>query len=1257
MQFLVHPLPRTHELIPHLNFRILIRANGLGLALALLLLSAHVASATTIFVDSDCSLSEAIKSANDDATPTGSSCEAGSGADKIRLTSNLTITRAPTSVTSDITIEGRGKDISGNNNIRPFNVTDGHLKLEYLDIKNTKVRNDNGGAIKVTGSASLTLTRVNIENSHAEIIAIQNTGNGGAIYFDSSGTLTIEDRSNITKSSAQVDGGAVYLKKGTLDIEDTNLNKNKAQGDGGAVYLAGGSTVTFEDVSTRLNVADDSGGAYFIAGGSTVTFDDVSISKNEAKGSGYRGGGGIAIDVGMTGKTVTITDSDISDNKAGTGGGILNGDPYRNPAEGASLVVKRTDFRENRATGASGGAIRSQAEGLTVDASVFKKNRAANGGAIFSGREDLTITKSSFTENSVTGNGGAIWHGHGNKQLTITNSTIGGNAAQYGSGIAHWDGTMTLTHVTVANNKGFGGWQPPAVVASATVGGTSPTVNLVNSIIAGTKGGGADCYNGGSYGTRKGNLIQDGSCLPSVTLNNRKGDPGLGALKDGYYPLKSDSPAINYFSVQGASCPSRDQRGMARPQGIRCDPGAYEYPAISKGQTLYDSRASGYRSSSPTFGFEGNAGERVTILAEAETHSDRKLKLEVFGAYGETFPQTTLKSTEIDLSKRTLALIYNYKLPHTGVYHIRLIGTKKSDGSSLRFDYEVSLGDRDLDARANEGGFKAIRANCALSAATANSGNTALITLGYKPKTLRWNYYVDLKTVKIGSGADPWFMLALTTLDEAKDTDDYEALKTVPSELEKGAKLLKVVKTLAALKHVAEAAKAGLAVKGGVALGIKVAAGAVGGPIVLAVAVGTLALPVYNNIAYNAVHYLTANDFNTGKYADYPIYLPATGVATILPNAFSRGFILDVITENVNDSDGVFVLSTSGAKFAQRNPGQPGDSEAIDVGPGGSTNLNLVHKTIICPGGGFSLTADDDDDDDDDAAPAAQSIKKSTGQQINDDKTDGVDVAAQYGVDSGIAFQRRDAGAVHTIKAANLNAVISAGVKDIIEVWGYAEQWAQTCFDEAVVGAKGGIMFIEKTGLSAQVHTTPQTVMKGSQTCIETKAPGLVVLVAEAPAAPPASTATTLIDCMVKINYAVNCRQAPGGELVTVVPYDVSLTALQRDTGWYQVDNHGQQCWVSGEFVAETGACLSGGPPASASASSAGASTTLVNCMVTTTHIVNFRESPGGPLIDALPYNVTLTAFESAGGWTKVDYHGRQGWISDGYLIESAACS
>ena len=82
----------------------------------------------------------------------------------------------------------------------------------------------------------------------------------------------------------------------------------------------------------------------------------------------------------------------------------------------------------------------------------------------------------------------------------------------------------------------------------------------------------------------------------------------------------------------------------------------------------------------------------------------------------------------------------------------------------------------------------------------------------------------------------------------------------------------------------------------------------------------------------------------------------------------------------------------------------------------------------------------------------------------------------------------------------------------------------------------------------------------------------------------PRTCARTLQNCMVRTNYIVNFRDAPNGSVLRFVdiwgsrnpgmlPYNVTLTALERTDGWFKVDYHGTQGWVSAEYVEARGDC------------------------------------------------------------------------------------
>ena len=69
-----------------------------------------------------------------------------------------------------------------------------------------------------------------------------------------------------------------------------------------------------------------------------------------------------------------------------------------------------------------------------------------------------------------------------------------------------------------------------------------------------------------------------------------------------------------------------------------------------------------------------------------------------------------------------------------------------------------------------------------------------------------------------------------------------------------------------------------------------------------------------------------------------------------------------------------------------------------------------------------------------------------------------------------------------------------------------------------------------------------------------------------------------------RTKYIVNFRETPGGallhyeapwgeEMPGLLPFDVTLTALERTAEWYRVDYHGTRGWVSARYVTPLGDC------------------------------------------------------------------------------------
>lgn len=259
---------------------------------------------------------------------------------------------------------------------------------------------------------------------------------------------------------------------------------------------------------------------------------------------------GLTID--GTGQTVTIS-----------GNGL-----YRVLFVDASASLNLHNLTITNGNNISGGGVYNSGT-LTITDSTFSGNNAPGGGyggGIYN-TGSLIIMNSTFSDNDSGWAGGGIFS---SGTLTITNSTFSGNSTTYGGGIGD-DGTLTITNSTFFGN-------------SATLGGgilnNSGTATLLNIIVANSTSGG----NCSGTITNGGNNIDDGTTCGwgSTDGSISSTDPLLGALADNGGPtqtfaLLTGSPAMDGVTFNAPnSAPSMDQRGVARPQGVGYDIGAFE---------------------------------------------------------------------------------------------------------------------------------------------------------------------------------------------------------------------------------------------------------------------------------------------------------------------------------------------------------------------------------------------------------------------------------------------------------------------------------------------------------------------------------------------------------------------------------------------------------------------------------------------------------------------------------------------------------
>jgi len=259
-------------------------------------------------------------------------------AEEISHSGNITLTHKNYTYDKDataITISEANKVIDGNGAV--------------IDMNGSTIR-----AFSISGSG-VTIKNLTIKNANYD-------GNGGAIYFDSTGTVT---NCNFVDNKAAVDfnscGGAVYFNSNG-EVTNCNFTGNKAtgyDGAGGAVYFVDSGTVT--NCNFVDNKATGDGG-----GGGAVFFEKYgNVTKCNFTGNTADYGGAISIGSG------TVSNCNFAGNNATYGGAIY----FTN-----SGTVSNCNFTNNSAT-VNGGAVYFHSTGNVSNCN-FAGNTAVYGGAI-----------------------------------------------------------------------------------------------------------------------------------------------------------------------------------------------------------------------------------------------------------------------------------------------------------------------------------------------------------------------------------------------------------------------------------------------------------------------------------------------------------------------------------------------------------------------------------------------------------------------------------------------------------------------------------------------------------------------------------------------------------------------------------------------------------------------------------------------------------------------------------------------------------
>ncbi|WP_158545372.1 Ig-like domain-containing protein [Bremerella cremea] len=420
---------------------------------------------------------------------------------------------------------------------------------------------------------------------------------GDGIAADAQGNTSL--RAAIMEANALSGNDTITLPAGTYTLtrsgaaDDTAVNGDLDITDGLTIFGAGSG-------ETIIDAAGDRGLGERIfdmpkKAALSIEFHGMTLTGGRAIGSTYSEQIGGAMRIEFY-NNVLITDTHFLDNQApvnegssyyGLGGAI---------SSTGKLEIRESRFEGNYASN-SGGAIYSAgnltgvADGVTLEVfdTTFTGNDARFGGGALSVAVPTTIHGSTFDHNTSkraigsSGQGGAIEAQDGPySKMSITNSTFSANEAVFGGAIINnlsrsaTQDKFSITSSTFVKNTG----------TAIYTNGSGAAITFANTIVANNSGPARGRDVVGAALSLGYNLVGDvtgasgfiGTGDLTGTAENPL-DPRLGPLGDHGGPTFTHALLIDSLAIDSGNtslAPATDQRGVARPQGLAVDIGAFE---------------------------------------------------------------------------------------------------------------------------------------------------------------------------------------------------------------------------------------------------------------------------------------------------------------------------------------------------------------------------------------------------------------------------------------------------------------------------------------------------------------------------------------------------------------------------------------------------------------------------------------------------------------------------------------------------------
>ena len=288
---------------------------------------------------------------------------AGSGQRPIALGGDIVLTAPLPPITGELTIEGGGHSISGDNAFRIFDVNGGALTLANVTLTEGNAGQGAGGAIRMRNGARVTIRSATLRGNRAKA--------GGAIAAYG-GTVRITD-SRFEKNCAM---SATF-----------STNRIGANSDLRSVDANGCTRIDYDRPELDSELYEDvDGGAIRLLNGAHASIERSIFSENSATFGG-------SISFANRNIRLRVSGSSFVGNRASWSGGAIGAAPNG----GGRVSIDSSSFAENSTERGEGGAIEAYNYTLDIANSTFSENQ---GGALVVGRNaEVTVTHATFVDN------------------------------------------------------------------------------------------------------------------------------------------------------------------------------------------------------------------------------------------------------------------------------------------------------------------------------------------------------------------------------------------------------------------------------------------------------------------------------------------------------------------------------------------------------------------------------------------------------------------------------------------------------------------------------------------------------------------------------------------------------------------------------------------------------------------------------------------------------------------------------------------